>query len=109
MPFGLCNAPQTMCRLVDQLITPDLKTFVFGYLDDVCIVSENFDTHMTVLMRLAAEFCRANLTLNVSKSRFCVTQVGYLGYLIGNGGIATDPSKVDSINSWPPPNRHVVS
>lgn len=20
MPFGLCNAPQTMCRLVDQLI-----------------------------------------------------------------------------------------
>lgn len=67
MPFGLCNAPQTICRLVDQLIPPDLKTCVFGYLDDVCIVSEDFDKHLTVLMRLAAEFRRANLTLNVSK------------------------------------------
>lgn len=103
MPFGLCNAPQTICRLVDQLIPPDLKTCVFGYLDDVCIVSEDFDKHLTVLMRLAAEFRRANLTLNVSKSRFCVTQVGYLGYLIGNGSIATDPNKVEGINSWPSP------
>lgn len=42
MPFGLCNAPQTMCRLMDDLIPPDLKTSVFGYLDDLVIVSETF-------------------------------------------------------------------
>lgn len=104
MPFGLCNAPQTMCRLVDQLILPDLKTCVFGYLDYICIVSEDFDTHLSVLIRLSGEFRRANLTLNFSKSHFCVTQVGYLGYLIGHGGIATDPNKVEAINSWPSPN-----
>ena len=38
MPFGLCNAPQTMCRLMDEIIPPDLKNCVFGYLDDVCVV-----------------------------------------------------------------------
>lgn len=71
--------------------------------DDICIVSEDFDTHLSVLIRLSDEFRRANLTFNVTKSHFCVTQVGYLGYLIGNGGIATDPNKVEAINSWPPP------
>ncbi|KAM8718301.1 hypothetical protein ACLKA7_001001 [Drosophila subpalustris] len=40
----------TMCRLVDELIPADLKHCVFGYLDDVCVVSEDFDTHLSVLL-----------------------------------------------------------
>ncbi|KAM8701833.1 hypothetical protein ACLKA7_007820 [Drosophila subpalustris] len=93
----------TMCRLVDELIPADLKHCVFGYLDDVCVVSEDFDTHLSVLLRLSEQFRKANLTLNIAKSRFCVTEVQYLGFVIGRGGIATDPSKVDAIRSWPSP------
>lgn len=103
MPFGLCTAPQTMCRLMDQLIPPDLRHCVFGYLDDLVVVSENFTTHLEVLMRLASQFRRANLTLNVSKSKFCVVRVNYLGYVLGNGGISTDPEKVTAIMNWPVP------
>lgn len=103
MPFGLCNAPQTMCRLMDELIPADLRPCVFGYLDDLIIISEDFSTHMTVLVRIAEQFRKANLTLNISKSHFCVTEVRYLGYLIGHGGVRTDPEKVDAILSWPTP------
>ncbi|KAL7726117.1 hypothetical protein ACLKA6_002587 [Drosophila palustris] len=93
----------TMCRLVDELIPADLKHCVFGYLDDVCVISEDFDTHLSVLLRLSEQFRKANLTLNIAKSRFCVTEVQYLGFVIGRGGIATYPSKVDAIRSWPSP------
>lgn len=103
MPFGLCNAPQTMCRLMDQLIPPDLRHCVFGYLDDLVIVSEDFETHLEVLVRIASQFRKANLTLNVTKSKFCVTKVNYLGYVIGDGGITTDIDKVSAINNWPVP------
>lgn len=103
MPFGLCNAPQTMCRLMDEIIPPDLRHCVFGYLDDLVIVSEDFPSHMEVLVRISAQFRRANLSLNVSKSKFCVTRVNYLGYVIGNGGITTDPEKVAAITNWPVP------
>lgn len=103
MPFGLCNAPSTMCRLVDEIIPPDLRNSVFGYLDDLIIVSEDFATHLSVLVRLAQEFKKANLTLNVAKSKFCVTEVNYLGYIIGKGGIKTDPEKISSIINWPLP------
>lgn len=91
MPFGLCNAP--MCRLVDQIIPSDLRNCVFGYLDDLVIVSEDFESHIGVLIRLSSEFRKANLTLNIAKSKFCVTHVNYLGYVIGDGGITTDPKK----------------
>lgn len=56
MPFGLCTAPQTMCRLMDQLIPADLRHCVFGYLDDLVIVSEDFSSHLSVLARIAGEF-----------------------------------------------------
>lgn len=103
MPFGLCNAPQTMCRLMDDLIPPDLRTSVFGYLDDLVIVSENFEEHLATLARIAQQFRIANLTLNIAKSKFCVVSVKYLGYIIGNGGIKTDPEKVSAIRNWPTP------
>lgn len=103
MPFGLCNAPQTMCRLMDQLIPNDLRHSVFGYLDDLVIVSENFEGHLEILVRIASQFRKANLTLNISKSKFCVTKANYLGYVIGQGGIATDPEKVSAIQKWPVP------
>lgn len=103
MPFGLCNAPQTMCRLMDDLIPYDLKYCVFDYLDDLIIVSNNFQSHLVILKRIAEQFQRANLTLNITKSQFCVTQTKYLGYVIGNGGISTDPEKVESIRTCPAP------
>jgi hypothetical protein len=103
MPFGLCNAPQTMSRLMDEVIPPDLKYCCFGYLDDLCVVSADFDSHLIVLLRLAEQFRKANLTLNIEKSNFCVTEVKYLGFIIGKGGISTDPGKIESIVNWPAP------
>lgn len=103
MPFGLCNAPQTMCRLIDEVIPPDLRHSVFGYLDDLIIVSEDFNTHLEVLIRVAAQFRKANMTLNIAKSHFCVTKVNYLGYVISQKGITTDPEKVSAITKWPVP------
>jgi len=43
----------------------------------------------------------ANITLNIAKRHFCVAKVNYLGYVIGSGGITTDPSKVSCIVNWP--------
>jgi len=103
MPFGLCNAPSTMCRLMDDLIPADLRYCVFGYLDDLCIVSDDFSAHLAFLVRLAEQFRKANLTLIIDKSQFCVTSINYLGYVIEGGGICTDPSKISCILSWPPP------
>lgn len=86
MPFGLCNAAQTMCRLMDQIIPADLKHCVFGYLDDLVIITEDFPTHISVLVRIADEFRKANLTLNIEKCQFCVVRSKYLEFIIGHGG-----------------------
>lgn len=42
MPFGMCNAAQRMCRLMDKVIPASLRECVFMYLDVLLGCSEGF-------------------------------------------------------------------
>jgi len=101
MPFGLCNAAQRICRLMD--IPAALRENVFVYLDDLLVCSPTFEAHIDMLSLVSACLQRAELTINVDKSKFCYSQVRYLGYVVGGGCIRTDDAKIQSIQEFPQP------
>jgi len=103
MPFGLCNATSTMSRLMDKVIPPHLRNEVFIYLDDLLVVSSNFENHLNVLREIAIHLKRAGKPINIGKSHFWKRRVRYLCHIIGNGGIRTDPEKVEAITEFPVP------
>ncbi|XP_059221616.1 uncharacterized protein LOC131996179 [Stomoxys calcitrans] len=103
MPFGLCNAPETMCRLMDMVIPYSMTSNIFVYLDDLLIVSTNFQDHLRHLQELAARLRQAGLTINVKKSCFAIKEVKYLGYIVGEGSLSVDPEKVEAISNFPAP------
>jgi hypothetical protein len=94
MPFGLTNAPATLCRLMEAVIPPELREQVFVYLDDLLILSEDFDSHINLLTELSYLIRKAGLTINIDKSHFCLKEVIFLGHKIGYGEIQADPDKV---------------
>lgn len=98
MPFGLCNAAQRLCRLMDKVIPARLKTNVFIYLDDLLIIADDFKTHIKILGEVADCLQRANLTVGLKKSLFCFKELKYLGFIIGGGMLKTDPEKVKAIS-----------
>lgn len=104
MPFGLCNASQSMCRLMDAAIPSILRDRVFVYIDDLLIVAEDFNTHLERLETVAVSLRKANLTINVEKSKFAMRSLKYLGHIIGNGEIKPDPDRVRCIQEITPPN-----
>lgn len=110
MPFGLCNAAQRLCRLMDKVIPSKLKSNVI-YLDDLLIISDEFSTHLKLLEQVAECLKKANLTIGLKKSNFCFKEQKYLGFIIGGGGLKTDPEKVEAIqrNSIPTSPREVRS
>ncbi|XP_059221494.1 uncharacterized protein LOC131996064 [Stomoxys calcitrans] len=97
MPFGLCNAAQRLCRLMDRVIPAALRDRVFVYLDDLLVVSPDFDTHMGLLERVANCLSNAGLTINVAKSKFCFKELRYLGYIVGGGKLKPDPERISTI------------
>lgn len=90
MPFGLCNAAQRLCRLMDKVIPSRLK------LDDLLIISDEFESHLKLLGQVAECLRIANLTIGMKKSSFCFKELNYLAFIVG-GVLKTDPDKVSAI------------
>lgn len=103
MPFGLSNAAQSQCRLMDQVLGFDLEPSVFCYLDDVIVATNSFEEHIKMLKTVAERFEKANLTISLEKSMFCLKEIKYLGYILGENGIRTDSEKVAAILHCPAP------
>lgn len=79
----------------------DLRDSVFVYIDDLLIVSPDFDSHIEKLMAVAERLRKANLTINVKKRKFMRHEIRYLGYIVGNGQLMTDPEKVSAVQEFP--------
>lgn len=103
MPFGLCNASQRLCRLMDRVIPSRLREHVFVYIDDLLVCSSDFDSHLQHLTEVATCLSNAGLTINLEKSKFCQREVRYLGFIIDQGELRTDPQKVQALLDFPVP------
>ena len=86
-----------LCRLMDKVIPQRLRANVYIYLDDLWVISANFEQHLAILNEVADCLNKANLTIGLAKSHFCFREVKYLGFILGGGCLKTDPEKVEAI------------
>lgn len=98
MPFGLTNAPATQQRFLDNLLSDlMLDNTIFCYLDDIVIATPTFEKHVELLTKLISKLSQANITVNFAKCSFFRNELKYLGYIVNQDGLQTDPSKVQAI------------
>ena len=94
MPFGLCNAPATFQRLMERAMGDINLRNCLIYLNDIIIFSDTFVAHLD---RLEAVFQRLHTY------KFFKKQVTYLGHVVSEEGIKTDPEKIRVLKNWPVP------
>ncbi|CAF1009622.1 unnamed protein product [Brachionus calyciflorus] len=75
MPFGLCNAPPTFQRLMDDLLKNLTWKHCLVYLDDVIVFASDFKTHLERLDEVLRRFAAANLKLRPSKCKFVMDEL----------------------------------
>ena len=103
MPFGLKNSTATFQRAISKVITPDMATNTLVYVDDVVIWSDTWSDHLKWLRLVITKLNEAGFTINRKKSFFGRKEVRYLGFLIDDRGIRTDPEKIRPIADYPIP------
>ena len=101
MPFGLTNAPATFQRLMEQTLQNLPNVIVF--IDDIVVFSATFEDHLEKLDKVFERLKEAGLKLKPKKCHLFKRKVKYLGHVISDQGIETDPGKTDVICAWPVP------
>ena len=73
--------------------------------NDILIFSENFEDHLERLETVFSRLKQQGLKLKPSKCEFFKTSVKYLGHVVSENGVQTDPDKINALASWPEPNN----
>lgn len=103
MPFGLCNAPATFQRLMDEVLRDLLWDFVVVYLDDLNVFSRTYAEHLKHLRAVFDRLRQAGLKLNPEKCKFVSPELIFLGHVIDKQGVRTDPDKIEKVKNFPVP------
>jgi len=103
MPFGLCNAPATFCRLMEMVLADIVWSQCLVYLDDILAFGKDFKQASLNLRAVFERLRRANLKLKPKKCQLFATSVEYLGHEVDKDGIRPSRSKVQALHKWAVP------
>ena len=103
MPFGLCNAPATFQRLMENVLTGMARDKCLVYLDDILVIGQSPDEHLSNLREVFTRLQSDGLRLKPSKCRLLKEEVEYLGHVVSQHGVKAYPKKVIAVTKFPPP------
>ena len=101
MAFGLMNAPATFQRMINVVI--DGLPGVAAYLDDLVVVSSDWETRIAQLHAIFKRLKDAGLVVRLPKCQFGSATVEYLGHVIGQGRTVPQGAKVEAVCNFPEP------
>ncbi|KII63031.1 Retrovirus-related Pol polyprotein [Thelohanellus kitauei] len=100
MPFGLKNAPATCQRLMNNAFGNLDRYHALVYLDDIVIFSNDYASHLKHFKSVYCLLKSMNLKLRMEKCTFFRSEIKFLGFVINEQGISTDPDNVSAVKEW---------
>ncbi|XP_063077523.1 uncharacterized protein K02A2.6-like [Engraulis encrasicolus] len=101
LPFGISSAPEHFQKRLTQMLTGLEGTVCHA--DDILVFGSTREQHDQRLHRVLGRLQEQGLTLNSEKCQFAVSEVAFLGHIVGERGIQADPAKIKAITEMPTP------
>ena len=106
MPFGLCNAPPTFQRLMQNCLGELNLTYCLIYLDDVIVFSDMPEEHLQRMRVVFDHLCEHGLKLKPSKCEVFKSKINYLAHHVSWKGVLPSKKNLESIAQCPPPDTY---
>lgn len=102
-PQGITNGCADYSRVICDIFKDFVGVFVYSFLDDVLVFSENLDDHAKHLELVFQACVKANLKLKRKKAAIGISHVEYLGHVIGADGTKPCKRNIVKIEKFPSP------
>ncbi|KAL7865118.1 hypothetical protein SRHO_G00103650 [Serrasalmus rhombeus] len=99
LPQGLCNSPASFMRLMMGVFGDQNFHTLLCYLDDLLVVAPNEGEALNRLELVFNRLSAHGLKLAPKKCHLLRRSVKFLGHVVDENGIATDPDKVGAITA----------
>ena len=76
---------------------------VLVFIDDIIVFSNTLEEHEIRLRQVLERLKEYGLKLSPEKCKFFQTSVKYLGHIVSENGVETDPGKIEALKTWPWP------
>jgi hypothetical protein len=103
MPFGLTNAPTTFQSCMNHVFNKQPRKHLLVFFDDLLIYSKTWEEHLQHVNQILSIKEEQSLYAKESKCEFGMTEVLYLGHIIGEKGVQVHQEKIKAIMEWPTP------
>ena len=106
MPFGLCNAPPTFQRLMQNCLGELNLTYCLIYLDDVIVFSHTEEEHLERMRVIFDRLREHGLKLKPSKCEVFKMEINYLAHHVSKKGVLPSKKNLESIAQCPLPDTY---
>lgn len=96
-PFGLVNGPATFQWLMELVLSGLARDKCHIHLDDVLVFGKTLEEHNQNLTDVLTQIKGAGLRLKPRKCKFAHLSIKYLGHVVSEAGIHTDPQALPPI------------
>lgn len=103
IPQGVTNAVAAFQRTMSSFIRSNQLQCTFSYLDDIVVCGSTQEEHDWNLSRFLRAATKHKLIVNRSKCNLSQSRIHALGYLIENGTLRPDPSRLQGLMDLPVP------
>lgn len=97
LPQGLCNSPGSFMRMMTSIFGDQNYLSLLCYLDDLLVFAPDEESALRRLEMVFSRLQSHNLKLAPKKCFFLRKSVKFLGHIVDEHGVSTDPSKVEII------------
>ena len=106
MPYGLCNAPTTFQRLMQNCPGELNLTYALIYLDNMIVFSRTEEEHLHRLWVVFIHFLEHGLKLKPSKCHFLQDEITFLGHEISADRMKPGTANLKAIAEMAPPKTY---
>ena len=85
---------------MDEILRGLQGKICFVYMDDIIIFADSLEQHEERFQLVMDRLKKAQLKVQLEKCQFLKKQISFLGHLLAEDGIKSDPKKIEAVKNF---------